>query len=787
MTTYTEVFGGSLIAPAQYSYRALTLTANSTLQWPVETNTGDNRTADIMDVTSNNSAFVLSLPAANLVGEGQSIIFNNVGANSFILANNTGTTLATVTAGSVWVVYLTDNSTAAGVWRVFQFGASVSVVNAVALAGYGLTAISTTLNQSMPVTTINSTYGAGAADRASVILWTGATGTLTLPSPATVGSNWFINLRNSGTNTLTVTPSTGQIDGAASLALATGQSCVVFTDGTNYFTIGRGQSSAISYTYLSINVAGTGNYTLSAAEQSKSFYKFTGVLTGNRNIIVPTTTAQYIIDNSTTGAFTLTVKTAAGAGVTVNQGSRAVVYCDGTDVLDGDTGGIASPVSIADGGTGSTTASGARTNLGATSVGNSLFTAADATAARTAISAVPTGDITTSGLTLTDNRLVGRSAGSAGQVGAITIGSGLLLSGGTLSSTAGGGSVTSVQVSGGTTGLTFSGGPITGSGTITMAGTLGVANGGTGATASTGSGNVVLATSPTITTPTITFRDNALTITDQTDTSKVGVFELSSLTTGTTRTLTWPDASGTIVVSTRSISTTSPLSGGGDLSANRTLSITTNGIDNTLLAQMATQRLKGRNTAGTGNAEDITITNALDWLGSTQGQILYRGASNWTILAPGSANDLLISGGPAANPSWSTPATISEFRSSAANKIPNVANIWSAADYVTLTDAATVSVDLNSGINFTLTLTAGVGATRTIGNPTNTKNGQTGVLRIIQPSSAAPYTVSWAANWEFASATAPTLSTGNSDEDVFVYVVISSTRIVVAPFAQDIS
>jgi hypothetical protein len=45
-----------------------------------------------------------------------------------------------------------------------------------------------------------------------------------------------------------------------------------------------------------------------------------------------------------------------------------------------------------------------------------------------------------------------------------------------------GGSVTSVDVSGGTTGLTTSGGPVTTSGTITLAGTLAVANGGTGAT-----------------------------------------------------------------------------------------------------------------------------------------------------------------------------------------------------------------------------------------------------------------------------------------------------------------
>ena len=56
---------------------------------------------------------------------------------------------------------------------------------------------------------------------------------------------------------------------------------------------------------------------------------------------------------------------------------------------------------------------------------------------------------------------------------------------------AGAGTVTSVQMAGGSTGLTYSGGPITGSGTITTAGTLAVANGGTGATALTAN-NVVL-------------------------------------------------------------------------------------------------------------------------------------------------------------------------------------------------------------------------------------------------------------------------------------------------------
>ncbi len=48
------------------------------------------------------------------------------------------------------------------------------------------------------------------------------------------------------------------------------------------------------------------------------------------------------------------------------------------------------------------------------------------------------------------------------------------------------GTVTSVNVSGGTTGLTTSGGPVTGSGVITLGGTLAVANGGTGSTSAAG-------------------------------------------------------------------------------------------------------------------------------------------------------------------------------------------------------------------------------------------------------------------------------------------------------------
>jgi hypothetical protein len=102
--------------------------------------------------------------------------------------------------------------------------------------------------------------------------------------------------------------------------------------------------------------------------------------------------------------------------------------------------------------------------------------------------------------------LIGNSTGNTLTKASLTAGSGVTITPGAGSiqiafTGPGSGSVTSVAVSGGTTGLTTSGGPITSAGTITLAGTLAVANGGTGVTTSTGSGNVVLSTSPTLVTP----------------------------------------------------------------------------------------------------------------------------------------------------------------------------------------------------------------------------------------------------------------------------------------------
>lgn len=394
MTTYTDVFGGANIYPSEISYSAVALAANTQLYWPEETSAADSFATRIMDVSASGSSLWLTMPDARGASPGETVLFNNIGTNSFEVRDRNGTTILTVASGTAWQLYLTDNSTESGSWRAFQYGAGVSSANAAALAGTGLVAVGALLSQSIPIVDFNTNYTSGNSDRARMLVWSGAGGTLTLPACATVGNNWFIGFRNAGSGAVTVDPSgTETIDGSATISMQPGESAFIVTDGANYFTLGRGQSATFAFDYTTIDVSGTGNYTLAGSELNRIAYAFTGTLTGNRTIIVPATVQQYWVNNATTGAYTFTIKTAAGTGQTVSTGQRGIYYCDGTNVVDADSATLSTPIGIADGGTGAATASAARTNLGATSLGDALFTAANTAAAWSALGAAPSGTV----------------------------------------------------------------------------------------------------------------------------------------------------------------------------------------------------------------------------------------------------------------------------------------------------------------------------------------------------------------------------------------------------------
>lgn len=84
------------------------------------------------------------------------------------------------------------------------------------------------------------------------------------------------------------------------------------------------------------------NKTLSTANEAVDearhmFINLTGALTATRNVVCPSVSKLYFVSNNTSGGQSIVFKTAAGTGVTVANGTRIALYCDGANVLEADT------------------------------------------------------------------------------------------------------------------------------------------------------------------------------------------------------------------------------------------------------------------------------------------------------------------------------------------------------------------------------------------------------------------------------------------------------------------
>jgi hypothetical protein len=345
MTTYTSPFTGQTISPSSVSYESITLSSDTVLEWPINGNI-NTPASSIIDVTATAPGYKLALPPAPQVSTGQTVIVRNIGitANTFTVTDYTGATIILVSSGVAQYIFLTNNSTLGGTWSSVVLGAGTSSANAAALAGYGLTPIGLTLNQAYVTNTYYSSVTLPSTVRSQLVIWGSGVGTFTLPSASSVGANWFCMIRNGGTGILTLTPSgSNTIDGNANQQLQLTESLVLVSDGSNWNTFGYGRSNTFAYTQLSLSVTG-GTTTLTSTQAANTIQYYSGALTSNQILVVPSTVQFYIITNTTTGAYTFTVKTAVGGGatVTIPQNTSIALVCDGTNVYNAASGSSSS-------------------------------------------------------------------------------------------------------------------------------------------------------------------------------------------------------------------------------------------------------------------------------------------------------------------------------------------------------------------------------------------------------------------------------------------------------------
>jgi hypothetical protein len=335
---YTDQFGGSTINPAQVAYANLTLSANLQTYWPAFVSGTQQALARIMDVVTTVPGVVIRLPDAIIATVGEDVFFNNKGANSYSVADIDGNVIATVAPGAVKYIYLTSNLTSDGIWTSILFGATASSPDASQLAGYGIKAIGSTLNQSSAASTISTNQTFGPSDRSKLFVNIGGAITCTFPLTASVGNDYFVEIRNQGTGTLTLTPSGGElIDGSASITLQLNESCFVNSGTGAWYTVGRGRNTQFNFTQLLKTVTG-GTTTLTLTEASNVVQTYSGTLLSNEVLVLPAVVQVYYIANKTTGAFTFTIQSPTpGSTLVLASNQNAVVFCDGVNVINAST------------------------------------------------------------------------------------------------------------------------------------------------------------------------------------------------------------------------------------------------------------------------------------------------------------------------------------------------------------------------------------------------------------------------------------------------------------------
>jgi len=340
---YNSPFTGDLSVPTAVSYNFINLTQNSVLIWPDYGSISVPATntfyfANIIDVASTNINLQLALPPGIQGSLGADVLIRNTGSFPIVVTDANGGNNFTIPTGIAQWFYLVANSTFSGVWRSVTFGAGVSAQNAAGLAGGGIE-VDTNAQLAVGFPVFSSAAAPVLNDQSwgNTYVWTGGSGTFTLPVPSK--DAWTILVRNSGTGQLTLsTTNSYQIDGAATVQLLPGESTFVIfkqvTSSTGYFvTIGRNRLTNFYFSSAVWDITSTGA-TLDLRQYATIIqtYRASGTSQPTTVYLPPNTNTYYII-NTTTQTINFQVgNPAAGNTVGVAANTSASAICDGTNI-----------------------------------------------------------------------------------------------------------------------------------------------------------------------------------------------------------------------------------------------------------------------------------------------------------------------------------------------------------------------------------------------------------------------------------------------------------------------
>lgn len=219
---------------------------------------------------------IINLPDTNLGAPGNAATFSNKSNANIKIKSFEGNEIVTLAPGTVWQVVLTNNN----IWTTLQMGSTTSAANASELAGAGLKALDSKLNLNMLVVTKSSTFTLDETYLSQIINWVGGSSSIALPSISSVYDGFFFFIKNTSyvdNGLISIIPtSPNLIDNGASLSVSKNQSCMIYTDGTNWFTEGLGFNN----TNLGATITSQGIEVISGSSISPPYYFSSATNTG---------------------------------------------------------------------------------------------------------------------------------------------------------------------------------------------------------------------------------------------------------------------------------------------------------------------------------------------------------------------------------------------------------------------------------------------------------------------------------------------------------------------------